>query len=46
MNEDESGRIGLFPNWKWVYGTVVVYGAVVIGVLTLLSRILGFGVGE
>lgn len=46
MNEDETGRIGIFPNWTWVYVTVVLYGIVVIGVLTILSRILGFGVGQ
>lgn len=46
MTEEETGRIGIFPNWDWVYATVVVYGVVVIGVLTILSRILGFGVGR
>ena len=40
---DEDGRVGIFPGWGWVYGTVIVYGAVVIGVFTLLTRILSFG---
>jgi len=40
---DEEGPIGPFPDWRWVYGTVLVYGVVVIGVLTILTRILSFG---
>ena len=46
MTEDEEGRIGIFPSWRWVYGTVVVYGVVVIVVLTILTHLLGFGVGS
>ena len=46
MSQEDTGRIGIFPNWTWVYVTVVVYGAVVIGILTVLSWILGFGVGQ
>jgi len=46
MNQEETGRIGIFPNWNWVYVTVVVYGVVTIAILTVLSRILGFGVGQ
>lgn len=42
--EDETGRIGIFPNWRWVYTTVVVYGIVTIGALLILTRVLGFGV--
>ena len=43
---DEEGRIGLFPSWLWVYGTVLVYGVVLIAILTLLSRLLDFGGGS
>ena len=46
MKKDEEGPIGIFPTWRWVYGTVVVYGVVVIVVLTILTRFLGFGVGS
>jgi len=42
---DDEGRIGIFPNWKSVYWTVLVYGVVVIVVLTLLSSLLSFGAG-
>ena len=37
---DEQGPIGLFPSWKWVYGTVLVYGVLVILALWILTRIL------
>jgi hypothetical protein len=43
VTTEEDGRVGVFPNWGWVYGVVLVYGVVVIGVLTLLSRLLSFG---
>jgi hypothetical protein len=39
----DDGPIGPFPSWGWVYGTVLVYGVVVIGILTLLTRILSVG---
>ncbi len=45
MSEDQEDRVGIFPNWGWVYRTVVIYGVLMIGVLILLSRILGFGAG-
>jgi hypothetical protein len=41
--EDEAGRIGVFPNWRWLYTTVVIYGVVVIVVLLFLTRFLSFG---
>ena len=40
-----DGRIGIFPSWSWVYGAVVIYGVLTIGVLILLTRILDFGTG-
>lgn len=42
---EENGPVGLFPSWKWLYVTVVVYGAVVILVLYLLTVLLDFGSG-
>lgn len=42
--EDETGRIGIFPNWRWVYTTVVVYGVVTIGALLILTWVLSPGV--
>ena len=44
IREDEKGPIGPFPNWKWVYGTVLVYGTLVILALWILTRILDPGV--
>ena len=44
MKGTEGERIGVFPSWRWVYGTVIVWGIVVIVTLTILTRILGFGV--
>ena len=41
--EDEKGPIGPFPSWKWVYGTVLVYGTLVILTLWILTRILDPG---
>lgn len=46
MKADEEGPIGIFPNWRWVYWTVVVYGVLVIALLTVLSTILDFGAGS
>lgn len=43
---EEEGRVGLFPSWRWVYGTVLGYGILLIIILTLLSRLLDFGVGS
>lgn len=40
---DEAGPIGVFPNWRWVYTTVVVYGVLVILALLVLSRVLDPG---
>lgn len=45
MSSGEEGRIGPFPSWGWVYGTVLVYGVVVIAVLIVLTRLLRFGAG-
>lgn len=44
MTHMEKERIGLFPSWKWVYGTVVVWGILVIVALTILTEVLSFGV--
>ncbi len=42
---DDEGRVGIFPSWSWVYGAVIIYGVLTIGVLILLTRILDFGAG-
>ena len=35
--ETENDRVGVFPNWRWLYGTVVVYTAVLIVVLYIFT---------
>jgi len=39
---EEEGRVGPFPNWTWVYSTVVVYGVLVIAALLILTRLLNY----
>ena len=46
MSQDEEGRIGIFPGWRSLYVTVVAFGVVVIVILTILTRVLNFGVGS
>ena len=41
--DEEEERIGLFPSWKSLYATVVVYGIAVILILYILTIVLGFG---
>ena len=43
-SRDDEGeeRIGLFPSWKSLYTTVVVYGVAVILILYILTIVLGF----
>lgn len=45
---DLEGReeVGIFPSWRWVYGAVVLYGLLMIGILIALSATLSFGVGS
>ena len=38
----QEERVGIFPSWKWVYGTVVVYGVVMVLFLLILTRLLDF----
>lgn len=42
---EEDGPIGPFPSWRWVYGTVLVYGAAVILGLWILTRAMDPGAG-
>jgi len=36
-------RVGPFPSWGWVYGTLIVYGVLMLGVLTVLTWVLDPG---
>ncbi len=33
----ESERIGIFPNWRWLYGTVVAYTVILIVILYVFT---------
>jgi hypothetical protein len=46
MTVDNEERVGPFPSWRSLYITVLVYGLVVIVLLSILSEVLGFGVGS
>ena len=46
MSQDEEGRIGIFPNWRTLYVTVIVFGVAVIIILTILTQLLSFGTGS
>jgi hypothetical protein len=36
-------RVGPFPSWGWVYGTLIVYGVLMLGLLTVLTWVLDPG---
>ena len=40
---EDRGPIGPFPNWPWVYGTVLAYGVLMILFLWILTRVLDPG---
>ena len=41
--ETESERIGIFPNWNWLYGAVVVYTVALTVILYILTVTLDLG---
>jgi hypothetical protein len=42
--QEDGDRIGIFPSWKSLYISVVVYTAALIAVLYLLTVLLDFSV--
>lgn len=42
--EKEEERIGIFPSWSWVYLSVIIYTAVLILFLYLLTDIFDHSV--
>ena len=43
MKPEKEAPPGTFWSWNRLYGAVIVYAIVVIGVLTALTRLLDFG---
>ena len=41
--EDDAGPVGIFPSWKALYTTVVVYALGLIVLFWILSEALAFG---
>jgi len=44
-NADEQGPVGIFPSWRALYTTVVVYALGLIVLFYVLSEALSFGGG-
>ena len=42
-DEDEGGKIGIFPSWGWLYGAVLVYSTLLIILLHIFTVTLDFG---
>ena len=36
-NDNRDEKIGIFPSWKWLYATVIVYTVLLIVMLFLLT---------
>jgi hypothetical protein len=43
VGDDREERIGIFPGWRWLYVTVIVYAAALILLLYFLTSALNFG---
>lgn len=41
--EEEEGAVGIFPSWRWLYGVVLIYGALMVIALWLLTGLLDPG---
>ena len=41
--EDDGGPIGIFPNWRWVYTSVIVYTFLMIVVLYIFTILTDHG---
>ena len=42
QDDEDGGRIGIFPSWGWLYGSVIVYTLLLIVLLYVLSVMLDF----
>ena len=41
---EDQGPIGIFPNWAWVYWSVVIYTAALIVVLAIFTVVFDHSV--
>ncbi len=42
QDDEDGGRVGIFPSWGWLYGSVIVYTLLLIVALYVLSNVLDF----
>lgn len=43
LGADEDERVGIFPSWRWLYATVILYAGVAVLLLYLFTISLDFG---
>ena len=43
LGAGEGERVGIFPSWRWLYGTVIVYAALLVVLLYVFTVTLDFG---
>ena len=43
LGAGEGERVGIFPSWRWLYGTVVLYAALLVVLLYVFTVTLDFG---
>lgn len=41
--DEDEGPIGIFPNWWWLYGSVVLYTAALIALLRFFTVVFDHG---
>ena len=44
-HDEDSGPIGIFPSWRWVYWSVVIYTLAVIAILWVFTVAFNHSVG-
>ena len=35
--DEDGGRIGIFPSWNWLYGSVVIYTLALVALLYVFT---------
>ena len=44
-DDGETGPIGIFPSWKAVYWSVVIYTLILTAILAVFTEVFDFSVG-